>query len=387
MRDDSFNVVCCMALGDAQARYHVLPLALSLDRGVVWVVRPSRITGPLPANVRQLIAPFRWRWLAILWIAWRCWQLARRDDVAAVVSFNPFPYGIVTAMAAALVRKPFHLGWVGTDWHVRMRRGWGRIGRWMLRRAAFVTVSGARMEAEIGDKAGPLRRLAVLPHCIDLERFPLVKPKLVSYDIVFVGRLVRVKRVDVLLEAVARLVSQYASLRVAIAGDGPLAPQLHRLSRQLGLCNVVHFVGAVSDVPALLRTCEIFVMCSESEGFPFALIEAMCSGLLPIVTPVGDIPTVVKTGLNGWLVPVGDASALAEALTRLLDDPALRASMRTEALLQRANWNMDRAVAVWKDWFATLEVQSACPGTDSPGGPIVEQKDRLLDPSLPLHKV
>lgn len=351
------EIVCCLALGDAQARYHVLPLALGLPGGKIRVVRHRPLPEPLPANIHQCIAPFRWRLCNQVWMAWRCWGLSRRREVRGFVSFNPFPYGLFVACAAIWSRKPFHLGWIGTDWHIRRHQGWGPLGRCLQHRADFITVSGSRMLEELRIDAGSRDRVQVLPHAIDVDRFPVVRPSTACYDILFVGRLVPVKRVDVLLRAVALLGPSRPGLRVAIAGEGPEAATLRQEAKRLRIESRVEFLGQVVDVPALLGQGRIFVMCSESEGLPFALIEALCSGLVPVVTPVGDIPTLIVEGETGRLTPVGDSAALAQALASLLDDPAEWWAIHRQAVKQRREWTLERAATVWRDWFDTFVKQ------------------------------
>jgi glycosyltransferase involved in cell wall biosynthesis len=179
--------------------------------------------------------------------------------------------------------------------------------------------------------------------------------------------------VDVLLEAVTRLASERPQLRVGIAGDGPLRVELQGSCRRLGVSGQVDFLGMVTDVPAFLKRGRIFVLCSESEGLPFALIEAICCGLVPVATPVGDIPTLIHAGRTGWLTPVEDADALAATLSMLLDDPALWQTVHRHALAQRSDWELDRAAEVWRSWWRTFPVEDA---TDRP---LPESSADLLD--------
>ena len=95
------------------------------------------------------------------------------------------------------------------------------------------------------------------------------------------------------------------------------------MAADLGLAGRVHFLGQRDDIPDLLAALDIFVLPSHSEGVSLALLEAMAAGLPVIATAVGGLPEVVTDGVNGLLIPPQDPEALAQALARLLDDPAL----------------------------------------------------------------
>lgn len=86
-----------------------------------------------------------------------------------------------------------------------------------------------------------------------------------------------------------------------------------------------------ADLLRLMRECDVFLMPSFGEGFPNSLLEAMAAGLAPVVTPVGAVPEIVTDGQDGLVIPAGDAEALAGAIRRLADDPALRLQLARSA--------------------------------------------------------
>jgi glycosyltransferase involved in cell wall biosynthesis len=145
----------------------------------------------------------------------------------------------------------------------------------------------------------------------------------------FVGRLVEIKRVDLLLRAVA-LARSDAPVRLIVVGDGGLRPDLERLAAGLGLGSAVSFLGYRRDLPELAAASDIAVLSSANEGTPVALIEAAAAARPAVATAVGGVAEVV-TPETGVLVPAGDERALAEALRRLAADPGLRASMGAAA--------------------------------------------------------
>ena len=112
-----------------------------------------------------------------------------------------------------------------------------------------------------------------------------------------------------------------------LVGGGEGRARCERQVTELGLAREVRFLGYRNDIPELLGRSDIAVLTSLKEGIPRAALEAMAAGLPMVGTRVTGTREVVRDGETGFLVDVGDPSALADALARLIDDPALRARM------------------------------------------------------------
>jgi glycosyltransferase involved in cell wall biosynthesis len=160
----------------------------------------------------------------------------------------------------------------------------------------------------------------------------------------FVGRLAQIKRVDVLLRAVAVAHRTGAGVRLAIVGDGQLRTNLERLTAELGLTGHVHFVGYRADVASVAAASDIGVLSSDNEGTPVSLIEAAAAGRPSVATAVGGVPAVV-TAETGLLVSAGDADGLGRAMAELALDPARRGRMGEAARHHVAErFSVDRLV-------------------------------------------
>lgn len=151
-------------------------------------------------------------------------------------------------------------------------------------------------------------------------------------QILFLGRLCEAKGLDVLLEACAGLEVEGLSLMLAGDWDSPeYEAQVRERVSALGLQGVVRFAGRLESAEKWRCLRETTVFCLPShypdEVLPVAIIEAMASGLPVVATRWGCIPELVEDGLSGLLVPPGDAGALARALQKCLNDPALAVSM------------------------------------------------------------
>jgi glycosyltransferase involved in cell wall biosynthesis len=145
-----------------------------------------------------------------------------------------------------------------------------------------------------------------------------------------VGRLVPIKRIDVLLRAVARARGAGARVRLAVVGDGDDRAALEALAAQLGLRGVTTFTGYVRDVRPVLAASDVAVLSSDNEGTPVSLIEAAAARRPAVATAVGGVPEVV-TPDTGVLVPRRDERAFGEALVRVAGDPALRSRLGARA--------------------------------------------------------
>lgn len=124
---------------------------------------------------------------------------------------------------------------------------------------------------------------------------------------------------------------QYPDVHFAWIGSGPLNDSACRLSTELGLNGVFHFAGHRTDIPALLQCLDCFVLPSAWEGFPIALLEAMAAGVPVVSTNIPGNNEAIHSGLNGWLVPVQDPAALAQATLDLLNNPQRADAFRSSS--------------------------------------------------------
>jgi glycosyltransferase involved in cell wall biosynthesis len=162
---------------------------------------------------------------------------------------------------------------------------------------------------------------------------PAAAAAVAGNNLVAVGRLVPKKGMDVLLRAMAQLVGEGLDLRLGIAGDGPEREPLVALAGALGLADRVRFAGWQWDIAAFLSGAGLFVLPSLDEPFGIALIEAMGRGV-PVVATATQGPRELLGEREGWLVPAGDAQALAQAIRSALADAPER-QLRAERALQR----------------------------------------------------
>lgn len=164
-------------------------------------------------------------------------------------------------------------------------------------------------------------------HCgVDPSLFAMRTHDGAAKQVLFVGRLAAVKGLPMLLEAWAKVAKQYPKVTLKLVGDGPDRNSLQQQVSALGLANRVIFTGYQSQaqVRQHLVDTDVFVMASFAEGVPVVLMEAMAAGVPVVATRIAGVSELVEDGRSGLLVPPGNAHALAEAMTTLIGDAALR---------------------------------------------------------------
>jgi glycosyltransferase involved in cell wall biosynthesis len=142
-----------------------------------------------------------------------------------------------------------------------------------------------------------------------------------------IGRLIPVKGHLVLLRALAQARAREPGLVLQIAGQGPLEPALKAYAKELGLSGAVRFLGYVSPIQAAIEGAAAVVVPSLGEGFGMVALEAMERGRPVIASDVGGLPEIVADGETGFVVPAGDAEALADAMVALASDLPRAAAM------------------------------------------------------------
>ena len=188
------------------------------------------------------------------------------------------------------------------------------------------------------------------------ERYASDRP----LEIVYVGRLAADKGVFETIESVKILRDRGLAVRLTLAGSGPAGPEIARAIEAGRLGDRARLVGAVfgPDKQRLWQQADVLALPTyHREGLPYALLEAMAAGAVPVISPVGAIPDVVQDEVHGLFVPARDPQALASALQRLANDRSLLHSL---ALAARARVVEHYSVARMAQEFEALYTSLAC---------------------------
>ncbi len=219
-----------------------------------------------------------------------------------------------------------------------------RLGRLLLARVDGFVANSEQALRNARESGIGTERMHVLPNVIDLEAFdrqldlategtPRSDPA--EPVAVAVGRLVRVKRLDRFIEALALAQQQVPALSGIIVGDGPERDRLQAHSRERGLFGErLTFLGRRDDIPTLLSQAHMLVLTSDNEGFPNVLLEAMAASLPVLATPAGDCGLVVVDGVTGFVLAFDDTAGLAQRMVDLARCDSLRRALGSAARLR-----------------------------------------------------
>ncbi len=300
----------------------------------------------------------------------------RRPDVVLVRGYNAEVLGRI---AAIIARVPHRVVWVhdcgGLGDRTRVRRLANRL---LDRRTdAYFGVARAQARYLVEDLGYPAHKIRIIHNGVDPTDYrPADEQRartLLGIDpqrpvVGVVGRLSPEKHHVLLLQAARRLVDEFPDLTVLVVGDGPMRGQIERATTELGLADHVQLVGARPDVPDILPALTVFALCSYTECFPMALLEAMASGRPAVCTDVGGVGELLADGITGYLVPPYDSVALADRLAKLLHDRQLcqRLGAAARARVQR-EFGLDASVdAAARELTAVAGIASR--SENRPGG-------------------
>nr|MCU0705281.1 glycosyltransferase [Fimbriiglobus sp.] len=263
----------------------------------------------------------------------RFWR-DHRPEVAQIYFHDSAYFGVPVAKLCGVkkvVRVRNNLGYQQTRKH--------RI----LSRLIRPLLSGVLTNSELGrdaitktDKMPP-NRVTVIENGVDLERYGVAAAEGVLWDsdggtdsrreaailrVGVVANLRPIKNIDGLLRAAVQVLARFPQARFEVAGDGEQRAELEKLHAELKLGDRFVLRGSVTDIPAFLRSLDVAVLPSHSEGMSNAVMEYMAAGRPVVATAVGANPKLLWDA--GVLLRPGDVAALAEAIGGLLADPFTR---------------------------------------------------------------
>jgi glycosyltransferase involved in cell wall biosynthesis len=174
------------------------------------------------------------------------------------------------------------------------------------------------------------------------------------YDLILIGRLSEIKRVDRFLKAIKETKEILPDINAVIVGDGPDKEQLQNLAIELGIEEDIHFVGWQNDVHTWIKKSRCFVLTSDSEGLSQALIQAMMCGLPAITSNVGDLKDLLIDNENGYLVHPLTVNNFSKAFVTLFNDPSKQAEFSTKAYKNTLKFSPKIVEKHWDNIFIDL---------------------------------
>lgn len=310
----------------AQSEGHQVEVLVGGDGPYAALLRDK---GLQVVNLRYLVRPIRPH-IDVLAV-WECWRALKRFK-PDVVHTHSTKAGLVGRVAARLAGLPVVFtahGWAFTEGIAERSRKFAvHLERLAARLSdAIICVSEydrrLALRLRVGNESLIRRIHNGVPDVAPALRCCASQGNVVK--IVCVARLDVPKNHALLLKALATVIGVPWVLE--LIGDGPLTDTVRQMVHALGLTDRVVFSGLCSDVPTRLARADVFVLVSNWEGLPLSILEAMRASLPVVASNVGGVAELVNDGVTGFLVPKGDVAVLADRLSRLLGDAALRQQM------------------------------------------------------------
>lgn len=225
-------------------------------------------------------------------------------------------------------------------------RGWMQLRRLLYGRAAKVLVLTKAMQVRFAEMG--IKESVVVPNpvqSVSPATESVKKPKPLA---VGAGRLVQQKNFSDLIGAFALIAHKVPDWNIEIYGEGDDRAMLEQKIKDAALEGRVSLVGWVDDLDTRLREADIFVLPSLFEGFPMVLCEAMASGLPAVAYDCPSGPAdIVRDGVDGHLIPLGNVEEMAAALHRLMQDGAIRHSMSEKAKEVSERFSVEKVMGMW----------------------------------------
>jgi glycosyltransferase involved in cell wall biosynthesis len=331
----------------------------AIAKGGGWVESQLQSL-PLPHSCLNPAGTFNWPYLKTII------RLVREHDVDLICS-HLFGSNLYCAMAALWCRKPLVSVFHGAHDLAAMSR-LGEVKRRIIESGSsrIIAVSDDLRRDLVRAGFRDSNKVAAIYNGVDTraytprddtslrDRFG-IRPG----DILLgaIGNIRPAKAYDVFVDAAAMLASQHDNIHFIIAGQGDnsLHRDLAAQAKSAGLAGRLHFPGFVDNPEVLYNNLDVYVSSSSSEGFSISCVEALASGVPVVATRSGGPEEIISDGVNGLLVPTGDAAAIANAVNRLLEDQNLRSSLIQQGLFRaRQDFSEQQMIGAYDELFREL---------------------------------
>jgi L-malate glycosyltransferase len=230
-----------------------------------------------------------------------------------------------------------------------------RMDQWLMagidRMADRIVVNSYAVGDELIAKNVPAAKIHVSHNGVEASEFyprQVSRPEALAGASLVIGTvcvLRQEKRLDLLIRAFARVRSLDAAMKLLVVGSGVELPRMETLADELRIRQACCFIPATADVVPWMRSIDVFVLSSEHESFPNALLEAMACGCAPVASSVGGVPELIAAGRNGLLFKAGDLDGLTRMLELVVQDVEIRRTLaRNAAVTARDEFSIERNV-------------------------------------------
>lgn len=323
-------------LREGGAERHVTKLMPNLDRArfdaaVVCIGEEGKLFTDLAGSGTRAVALHRTKRQAFS--ALRDLMREMRDFAPGVVITRGYNAEMLGRIAARLTGVPHNVIWVRNHGDIQPRGLVRRMADRLLDKgtSAYFGLARSQIAYMVGDLKYSPDKIRVIHNGVDPDRFEWTDDRSAVSDlgisesdkvVGIVAVLRPEKDHETFLRAARSVKDRVPDAKFLIVGDGPMRPEVERLTAELELDDSVVLTGSRSDIPNLLRAMDVFVLSSTTvECFPNALLEAMAAGRPAVCTDVGAVSEIIAEPATGFVVPPRDPGALTERLVHILSEP------------------------------------------------------------------
>ncbi|MCZ7393347.1 MAG: glycosyltransferase [Candidatus Methanoperedens sp.] len=372
------NLLVCMKLSDRSLKYHIYPISLLDEVDRILIVRDQQ--GPEIKKVEYYCPP-KWsldmpvfaffvRFLLMVY-------LSLKEKPALIHSYLLFPHGFLAFIVGKITRKrvavsliagPLELYVLGKSPIEKYAYTkplpklsiTGKIILNILQKFDAIVVAGTMTENYLLDKGIATDKIFRIPYVIvDSKCRPMHRNKV--YDLIYVGRLAKVKHVEIVLKTAHKLVNDYNlyNLKIAIVGDGFCCKKMKNLCKKMELVSNVDFLGYKNDIAFYFNKSKMSIITSERETGPLTMIESMLCGVPVISSRCGDlIVDFLKDGYNGSIIDdYADVEAYASELNKILSNQKLLDNYSNNSMKISQNLNAENVSGAWHTLFSKVMQQ------------------------------
>ncbi|HLF18312.1 MAG TPA: glycosyltransferase [Candidatus Omnitrophota bacterium] len=326
----------------------ILPL---VNRGDVKRIVLLRINPLAHEKVTCVTPPGVLRWcqfLSYVYLFFAALMVNFRCRFSYAIGIHFWPHALLALLVGKIFNRKFVMVLAEEPGYWRNNR----LFNYAVRSAYRVGVRGKASREYLLQQGAESGKIFIPPNVFAFSR-QAGKESERQYDIIFIGSFTKVKRLDIFLDVIEDLRKRMSDVRVLIVGEGPVESEIKKFINEKSLQRQVTVAGYQRDIYSCLNGSKVFLLTSESEGLPMAVVEAMSAGLPCVVPAVGDITDVARHEDNALVVEPLNVRAFSEACYRLLSDRQFYAKLsenaRKIAQEKKDEYSLTGAMGVWED--------------------------------------
>jgi len=346
---DSITIISSSRMGPGTFEAKFIPLSKVQQVEKIIVARKER--GPEIDKVSYQVLPRLCKnpILNLLITPFILAKLVKKHKAKLLLAYHYIPHFYLVYIAAKFTATPYILGQTGTDVHRLAAlpfRGW--FIRRIIKNAMFFNVPGSKSKARWNELG--FDNVHILHSTIDTERFIPSTSDTKEFDFIYIGRLEVYKGLPRIFNTMEELVKIYPNVKMAVVGYGSLEEELKTEVKKRGLDGNISFHGFQKDTRAWLHKARIFVMASDNEGLPCALMEAMSCGMVCISSLVGNIPDIIVKGKTGFGFTLAEVNSLKDLMQDAYENEANLETMKKAArAMIEEHHSHTSAIKLWEN--------------------------------------